>query len=267
MKKFSWRTYSLMAFGLAIGVATVSFADHSWGGYHWARTSNPFTLKVGNNVSSAWDPYLDEAIADWNASGVLHLSKVAGGTQTSSVQANGGANGGLQRALWQYRVARHRADLDQWHRTSPRRTTKLNDTYFNTSTYNKPAWRRLVTCQEIAHDFGLDHQDEDFDNPNLGTCMDYTSNPESANQHPNQHDYDELEAIYAHLDSTSTIGASLPKNMPPAMGQIDFDTPGQWGKLVRSSANGRVEVFEQDFGRGHKVVTHVFWADPDRDRE
>ena len=96
--------------------------------------------------------------------------------------------------------------------------TKLNDTYFNTATYNTPAWRRLVTCQEIAHDFGLDHQDEDFDNVNLGTCMDYTSDPREPNQHPNEHDYAQLEAIYAHLDSTSTIGASLPKNMPPAMG-------------------------------------------------
>jgi hypothetical protein len=33
-------------------------ANHSWGGYHWARTSNPFTLKLGDNVSSEWDSYL-----------------------------------------------------------------------------------------------------------------------------------------------------------------------------------------------------------------
>ncbi|HEY6613734.1 MAG TPA: hypothetical protein VIZ32_04425, partial [Vicinamibacterales bacterium] len=108
--------------------------------------------------------------------------------------------------------------------------------------------------------------DEDFDNPNLVTCMDYTNDP-SSNQRPNAHDFEQLELIYAHLDSTTTIGASLPKAMPPAMGQIDFDNPGQWGKLVRSSANGRTQLFELDFGRGHKVLTHVFWADPDRDRE
>lgn len=30
----------------------VLFASHSWGNYHWARTANPFTLKVGNNVTS-----------------------------------------------------------------------------------------------------------------------------------------------------------------------------------------------------------------------
>ena len=266
MTKFSWRTCSLMAFGLAIGVATVSFADHSWGGYHWARTSNPFTLKVGNNVSSAWDTHLNAAIADWSFSRVLDLEKVTGGTRPRQCKPTAGR---LEVCNERYGNTGWLGIAQIWingeHITQA--TTKLNDTYFNTSTYNKPAWRQLVTCQEIAHDFGLDHQDEDFDNPNLGTCMDYTNDP-IPNQHPNTHDYEELEIIYAHLDDTSTVSASsLPKAMPPAMGQIDFDNPGQWGKLVRSSANGRVQHFELDFGRGHKVLTHVFWADPDRDRE
>jgi hypothetical protein len=265
MKTFSWRAGSLIALTLAVGGAT-AYADHSWGGYHWARTSNPFTLKVGDNVSSAWDPYLNEAISDWSASSVLDLVNVPGG---------GGRPRQCRPTAGRIEACNERYGNTGWlgiaqiwlsgsHITQA--ITKLNDTYFNTATYNTPAWRRLVTCQEIAHDFGLDHQDEDFNNVNLGTCMDYTSNPES-NQHPDDHDFAELEAIYAHGDSTSTIGASLPKNMPPAMGDIDFDSPGQWGQLVRSSRNGRVEVFEQDFGGGHKVVTHVFWADPDRDRE
>jgi len=265
MTKFSWRTSSLIAVVLAIGVATVSFADHSWGGYHWARTSNPFTLKVGDNVSSTWDPYLNEAIVDWNVSTVLDLVRVAGGTRPRQCKPTVG----------QIEVCNERYGNNGWlgiaqiwvnglHITQA--TTKLNDSYFNTGTYNTPAWRRLVTCQEIAHDFGLDHQDEDFDNPNLGTCMDYTSNP-AGNEHPNAHDYAELLAIYDHLDTTSTVAASsLPNTMPPAMGQIDFDNPSQWGQLIRSSANRRVQVFELDFGRGHKVLTHVFWADPDSDR-
>lgn len=37
--------------------------------------------------------------------------------------------------------------------------------------------RCLVTCQEVGHTFGLDHRDENFDNGNLGTCMDYTNDP------------------------------------------------------------------------------------------
>jgi hypothetical protein len=50
-------------------------------------------------------------------------------------------------------------------------------------------------CQEVGHTFRLDHQDEKFNNVNLGTCMDYTSDPdgslngELSNLHPNAHDY------------------------------------------------------------------------------
>src|SRR5207245_998647 len=47
-------------------VASVSQANHSWGGYHWARTANPFTLKVGNNVSSNWTTQFNTALADWS---------------------------------------------------------------------------------------------------------------------------------------------------------------------------------------------------------
>ncbi|MCW2640621.1 MAG: hypothetical protein JWP76_2927, partial [Dactylosporangium sp.] len=88
-------------------------------------------------------------------------------------------------------------------------------------------------CQEIAHTFGLDHQDEIFDNPNLGTCMDYTNNPTGppSNEHPNQHDYDQLVTIYAHLDSSSTVGQALPG--PSA---VVADSPASWGKLVSGSA-------------------------------
>lgn len=67
---------------------------------------------------------------------------------------------------------------------------------FNTPTYNNPVKRQHVMCQEIGHDFGLDHQDES--GADLDTCMDYSSALDNA--HPNAHDYEQLETIYAHLD-------------------------------------------------------------------
>jgi hypothetical protein len=116
-------------------------------------------------------------------------------------------------------------------------------------------------CQEVGHTLGLDHQDENFNNANLGTCMDYTNNP-SSNQHPNQHDYDMLEEIYAHLDNTTTVAA-----VPPAMNLIDFEGPGQWGKVISRSADGRAELYMLDFGGGHKVFHFVFWAQPQDDKK
>ena len=139
-------------------------------------------------------------------------------------------------------------------------TVKLNDTYFNTAKYNTPAWRNLVSCQEVGHNLGLDHQDETFDNPNLGTCMDYTNDP-STNQHPNNHDYDQLADIYAHLDSTTTVGAVLPTSAPGAFQDLDVDGPGQWGRLVKTTRDGRSQTYELDFGHGNKVITHVLWSD------
>lgn len=248
-----------------------SSANHSWGGYHWARTSNPFTVKAGDNVDANWDEYLNTAISDWTASDVLNVTKVAGGTRPKNCRATSGrievcnarygSNGWLGLAqIWVSGV----------HITQA--VTKLNDTYFNTATYNTAAWRRLVSCQEIGHDFGLDHQDETFDNPNLGTCMDYTNDPDgtifgqASNEYPDAHDYQELDTIYKHLDSTTTIGATtLPSSVPAAMRDLEPEGPGQWGRLVRSNANGRLQIYELDFGNGNKIVTEVFWADPTAD--
>ena len=252
----------LAAAVMAVVFAATSSADHSWGGYHWRMTGSALNLNVGDNVSSAWDAYLVEAIADWNRSSVLNLTKVAGGTRPRNCRPTSGrieaCNDRYGNTGW---LGVAQIWLSGGHISQA--ITKLNDSYFNTATYNKPEWRRLVTCQEIAHDFGLDHQDENFSNANLGSCMDYTNNPlgPPSNEHPNSHDYQQLEIIYSHVDSAASIG----QEMPPAMGQINFEGPEQWGRLVRSSTNGRVQVYELDFGRGNKVITHVFWADPERD--
>jgi hypothetical protein len=265
MKSSLVRLLSVGAIVIVGMVAGVS-ADHSWGPpYHWARTANPLTLKVGDNVSSIWKTPLAIAISDWNASSVLNLAADAGGARSKNCRPTAGRvevcsgsygnNGWLGIAQIWVTGGEHITQA----------TTRLNDYYFAMQAYNTLAWRQLVMCQEIGHNFGLDHQDENFNNVNLGTCMDYTNNPTS-NQHPDGHDYEELETIYAHLDGFTTAGATaLRSPMPPAMGQIDFDTPAQWGELVRSVGGGRVQEYMLDFGRGNRVITHVFWADPDGD--
>ena len=255
-----------------IALPAITSANHSWGGYHWARTSNPFTLKLGDNLSGAWDPYLGTTSSDWSVSDVLDTTIVPGQAKSKNCRptsgrvevcnATYGSNGWLGVAqIW----------ISGGHITQG--SVKVNDTYFNTAAYNTPAWRNLVMCQEVGHTFGLDHQDETFGNQNLGTCMDYTNDPDGtlynqlSNEHPNAHDYDELDIIYSHLDSTTTAGqTTLNGHMPPAMNDIDFDTPAQWGKLIRTSHGGRTEVYELDFGGGHKVFTFVIWAEEGRGR-
>ncbi|TSC81820.1 MAG: hypothetical protein G01um101420_824 [Parcubacteria group bacterium Gr01-1014_20] len=252
---------SLFAFVAIVALGTVVYATHSWGSYHWARTSNPFTLKLGDNVSSAWDAYLAGASSDWSQSSVLNTTIVAGNTTPRKCRATVGRvevcnatygnNGWLGIAsIW----------ASGSHITQG--TAKMNDTYFNTPTYNTPAWRRLVMCQEVAHTFGLDHQDENFSNSNLGTCMDYTNDPDGppSNEHPNSHDYSMLETIYAHLDSSTTVGQALPRGNGNSKAPIDFENSAEWGKAIKHSGDGKASLYLRDLGNNDKVFTFVLWA-------
>ena len=236
---------------LALAVVGTALANHAWGSYHWSRASNPFTLQVGNNVSSGWDSYLNVAISDWATSDVLNLNKVAGNGSGSTCSPTSGTiqvcNGAYGTTGW---LGIAQIWVQQSHITQA--TTKVNDTYFASPPYNTSAWKQMVMCQEVGHDFGLDHQDENFNNANLGTCMDYTNDP-STNQHPNAHDWEELDIIYAHLDGS---GGGKPCNphkpsCKPAVGNAPPFSQA-------SRANGDLYVDALP-GGGHRI-THVFWA-------
>ncbi len=258
MKKIYKNTILIIAVAiLSVGVFAVANAIHSWGGYHWARTSNPFNLKLGDNVSSTWDPYLATASNNWSSSSVLDTTIVTGQAKGNCRPTSGrievctktyGNNGWLGLAqIW----------VSGSHITQG--TAKLNDTYFNTSTYNTVGWRSLVLCQEVGHNFGLGHQDEDFyNNPIIPhTCMDYFIPDTNEIVGPNAHDYEQLESIYAHLDSTTTIKSDIVNGRGV---EIDFENPSEWGKSLRKDNQGNDSLFVKDLGNGKKVFTHVFWV-------
>lgn len=253
------------------GVVTVS-ASHAWGNYHWARNANPFSLTIGDSVTPAWDNYLNGAISDWDVATELALVKATGINNLKPKLCKAVAG--------RVEVCNERYGRNGWlgiaqiwtsgdHITQA--TAKMNDSYFDLPQYNTPAWRRLVMCQEVAHDFGLDHQDEVNNNPNLGSCMDYTNDPDGgeggasqtdpSNEHTNSHDFDQLSIMYAHLDSAVSALTSVSK---PSVASVD--EPSEWGKAVGKDASGRSNKFEQDLGKGKKVITHVFWAEEERSK-
>ncbi len=266
MRKHLRTKTSIVFTGLAliVGMSTLT-ADHAWRRFHWARTSNPFTLEVGDNLTGGWSGELSYAISAWNLSSVLNLVAVGGGSNASCSPTLGRievCNGAYGQNGWL-------GIASVWARANHivQATTQVNDTYFNMSQYNTQAWRRLVMCQEIAHDFGLDHQDETFNNANLGSCMDYTNDPDGgdggfspsdpSNVAPNDHDYEQLASIYDHLDKTTSIG-QITSNAA-AERQI---ARGQFGQLIRSTNGGRTELFVLDAGNGVRIFTHVIWAEP-----
>jgi hypothetical protein len=141
---------------VAAVMAAPAVANHSWGGDHWARTSNPFTVTLGDNVSSTWDTYLQTAAADWSAD--------AAGNPVNA-----------------------------------------------------------------AH-----------------TCMDHASNPDADNMHPNAHDYQQLASIYAHLDSTTTVGLAGSAGARPY-------------SVERTDRPSRSKVVER-FSDGSKRITFIYWT-------
>jgi hypothetical protein len=236
----------LAAFPFAAG------ASHAWNNYHWARTANPFTIKVIDSMTADWDDNLDVAISDWDSSSVMNVVEEAGDSslktrkrcpavtgKVRACNASYGNNGWLGLAqIW----------ISGDHITKG--TSKMNDTYFSSPSYDETA-RQHVVCQEIGHDWGLTHQDES--GADLNTCMDYSSALD--NPSPNAHDYAQLATIYNHLDSTTTIASA-----PAGFANADVHAQENWGTKVSESANGRSAIFVRDFGNGFMIVTHVTWA-------
>jgi hypothetical protein len=261
-RAMAFRALSVGAIALFLIVANVApiEASHSWGGYHWARTSNPFTVKLGDNLSSSWTAYLATASSDWTQSSVLDAPVAAGASKGNCrptagrvevCDKNYGNNGWLGLAqIW---------ITGGTHITQG--VVKMNDTYFNTATYNNPNERQHVVCQEVGHTFGLDHQSED--GTSLNTCMDYFSNTganagSTLSTHPNKHDYDELAAIYAHFDSFTTVGAAAAAGPGASGANAAADgTPG-------GASPSRGSWYVEDHGGGRYLVTHVYWAEPGR---
>ncbi|HET9452608.1 MAG TPA: hypothetical protein VFO83_17080 [Aggregicoccus sp.] len=236
----------------AAELGSTTQAMHSWNGYHWGRTSNPFQLKLGDNVSAAWDSALSLSSSDWSKSTVLDTSVVAGQARPKNCRPTAGrvevCNAAYGNTGW---LGVAQIWLSGGHISQG--IVKVNDTYYNTAKYNTPAWRNSVMCQEIGHTLGLGHNDEDFDTVN-GTCMDYANDP-TQNQHPDSHDYAELESIYRHLDGTTTVGMAV----APAPA-LPLDTRNEWGREVSRSADGHHSTFVREFGPELMVVTEVRWA-------
>ncbi|MFL6788991.1 MAG: hypothetical protein ACJ8FC_10080 [Sphingomicrobium sp.] len=254
-----------------------AIANHSWGSYHWARTSNPLRLDVMRAVASKWDASVTTSISDWNkATGVLSLTgKTAAGVNPKRCTAIPGkvlvCNAAYGQRGW-LGIATIWASGN--HITQA--TTKLNDSYHDLAPYNTAPWRALVACQEIGHDFGLAHQNEDFGPPNLGSCMDYTNDPDgggtygASNEHPNSHDYAQLQTIYSHTDTTNTsssqatnFGLRVPGRAPvapPGLNSEAGDSPAEWGRAIHTDGQGRPDVFVQDQAGGVRKITHVLWV-------
>jgi hypothetical protein len=257
------RLLTILVAGAAFSavLASPASASHSWGGYHWARTANPFTLKVGNNLSTdGWKGHLATATSKWSESTVMDLSTVPGSSNkrcsmtAGTVQVcNGryGNNGWLGLATINISGGTH---ITQG-------SSKMNDTYFNSATYNNPNEKLHVICQEVGHTFGLDHQSTDGSSQN--TCMDYFSNTgtnagSTLSTLPNTHDYEQLATIYQPLDASTTLASSTATS--PGMAGRPEAKPYH----TKRTDHGNHSQIVERFADGSARITDVLWTDGPR---
>jgi hypothetical protein len=228
---------SIIAAGATAAAAS---AAHSWGNYHWARTVNPFTVPLGDRVTSDWDGRLAKSSSDWSASSVLDSPVVAGiGTGCSAVDGRiqvcnefYGFNGWLGLAqIWTR--GRH----------IRRALARMNDSYLSSPNYSNTN-KQHVMCQEVGHGYGLGHQDES--GADLNTCMDYSNALD--NPSPNAHDYQQLETIYnSHVDSSSTVGSAVPAGS---------------GRVIHRRDGLHTSYTVRDLGNGFRLHEFISWAVP-----
>lgn len=273
-KNFHQHSLATLLTGFAlVALPSISYATHSWGGYHWARTTSPFTLKLGDNLTSAdWKAKLAQASLDWNNPQTFQTTSpvtttiVSGSAGSSCSMKTGtvqvcnktyGKNGWLGLASINITAGIH---ITQG-------SAKMNDTYFNMSQYNNTNERLHVMCQEIAHAFGLDHQSTNGSSQN--TCMDYFSNTgvnagSTLSTKPNAHDFEQLNTIYTHFDSTTTVAASALTTSFAQKSDNDAeetDDPNKWGQLRSQSHNGRSSTYERFNKDGSQTLIHVYWIE------
>ncbi len=201
--RLRYPAFVAVAAAALLGLAsTPAQASHSWSGFHWARSGEAH-LTILSSVTSDWGGALSTANSDWNRSAFLQ-NTVAGSSTSSTARQQCAFPAGA------IRVCNFAYGNTGWSGLASIRltgtnhistgTSKMNDTFLASA---NAAMRQGVMCQEVGHTFGLAHQDENFNNANLGTCMDYTRDW-STNQHPNTHDYNQLTAIYGgHNDSAA----------------------------------------------------------------
>jgi len=244
-----------------LDLESTSQETHSWGNYHWARTADNFPLPVINSLTSDWVSYYNKAVGDWSQSHRLDMVSEAGDTSSRTRRSCSAPTGKVRVCNLAYGntgwlgVAGISIDSNN-HIT--RGYTKLNDTYFTTSYYNNDLWKQAVTCQEIGHDVGLAHQDENFNNTPLYSCMDYQDPPFPD---PNAHDYDELDIIYGHLDSYNSYGSGGGGGGGTCHGRRcrSGNAVEGWGDSL--GREGNHETFARHNHDGTIEITEVTWAE------
>jgi hypothetical protein len=189
--------------------------------YHWANRGVGLELYVLNALDDTWQNEFDTSLREWDNGSPDTLTLTTRRVDYEfECQAETGimkvCNGDYGATEWR---GLNVVLLNFQNRNIYASEAKLNEYYLKEAS---AAQRQYTMCHELGHGFGLPHWDENFDNRNMGNCMDYTSKPRT-NKQPDSSNFEFLKALYGE------VGSTLPPSSTSSV--ADSNSPGYvgWG--------------------------------------
>lgn len=242
------------------------------------KDNNGLSLTLWNALDDNWQEEYEAAVQDWENGDPDALTLT-----TKLVNVD---NDACKQKEGVMRVCNHNAGDTGW--LGINRIVKISNIIISSVAemneyylHNADIYERQYTmCHEIGHGFGLPHTDENFNNKDLGNCMDYTRTPRN-NLHPDESNFLRLADLYGVVEggrrnlkgSSSSSGLLRHLRYSPKMHEVynsvmadlheqrpgaDDDIEKKGWRVLHYHPNGA--TYSRDLGSGISVEVHMLFT-------